>query len=268
MYLREHYQMSLRKACAALSLSRSVYAYRPVPRDDSPVIEALMALLQDHPRFGFPKLFVLLRKQGHRWNHKRVYRIYCQLGLNMKRRTKKRLPTRQPQPLVQPESVNHCWSMDFMSDCLYDGRRFRTLNIVDDFNREALAIEVDLSLAAERVCRVLDRISEWRGYPQAIRVDNGPEFISATLAGWAEDHQVKLKFIQPGKPTQNAYVERFNRSFRTEVLDYYIFDSLTQVRNITDDWIIKYNEQRPHQALNNLTPNEFLQQYNMQITTL
>ncbi len=239
-----------------------MYRYQPKPRDDTPLIDGLLALLEQYPRFGIKKLFILLRKQGHGWNHKRVYRVYCQLGLNLKRRTKKRLPGRYPQVLAIPASVNQCWSMDFMSDCLYAGRRFRTLNIVDDFNREVLAIEVDLSLTAERVVRVLNRLSEWRGLPQAIRVDNGPEFISCALADWADDHEVELKFIQPGKPTQNAYIERFNRSFRTGVLDYYMFDSLNQVREIVHQWMIQYNEQRPHEALNNLTPMEFLQQFN------
>ena len=187
--------------------------------------------------------------------------MYCALGLNLKRRAKKRLPARRREQLAVPVQMNLCWSMDFMSDSLYDGRRFRTLNIVDDFNREVLAIEVDTSLTAERVIRVLDRISEWRGYPVSIRVDNGPEFISATLADWAEEHGIELKFIQPGKPTQNAYIERFNRSFRTEVLSYYVFDTFSQVREMVDQWIIQYNEQRPHEALNNLTPMEYLLQH-------
>lgn len=256
--------MSLRKACSLLKLSRSVYRYQAKPRSDEDVIQALLALVEQYPRFGFAKLFILLRRQGHPWNHKRVYRVYCQLGLNLKRRAKKRLPPREAVPLSVPADINHSWSMDFMNDALYDGRRFRTLNVVDDFNREALAIEVDRSLPAERVTRVLDRIAQWRGYPESIRVDNGPEFISATLLGWAEEHQVKLNFIQPGKPTQNAYIERFNRSFRTEVLSYYIFDSLTQVREIIDQWIIQYNEQRPHEALNHLTPIHYLQQHQQQ----
>lgn len=210
--------MSARKACDLLKLSRSVYRYQAKPRDDEPIIQGLLGLVGTYPRFGFAKLFILLRRQGHPWNHKRVYRVYCQLRLNLKRRAKKRLPSREAVPLSVPAFINQSWSMDFMSDCLYDGRRFRTLNIVNDFNREVLAIEADRSLPAERVTRVLDRIVEWRVYPDSIRVDNGPEFISATLLDWAETHQVKLKFIQPGKTTQNAYVERFNRSFRTDVL--------------------------------------------------
>jgi len=258
--LREQHQLSARKACTLVKLSRSVYRYIPQPSQDGEVIDALNRLAEQHPRLGFGKYFPLLRKQGHPWNHKRVYRVYCALGFNLKRRTRKRLPSRAPQPLTVVAAANQCWSMDFMSDALYSGRRFRSLNIVDDFNREALAIDIDFSLTAERVVRILERIVAERGYPQAIRVDNGPEFISFTLATWAEKHHVQLKFIQPGKPTQNSYIERFNRSFRYEVLSYYVFDSINQAREIAYQWLIQYNEVRPHEALNNLTPNEFLVQ--------
>ena len=260
MFLQQQHGMSVRQACGLVKLSRSVYHYQPTPRDDSEIVDALSQLLESHPRFGFGKLFVKLRKAGWRWNHKRVYRVYCALGLNLKRRAKKRLPKRDAIALQAATVMNHCWSMDFMSDSLYDGRRFRTLNILDDFNREALAIEVDTSLTAERVVRVLNRGCEWRGYPQTLRVDNGPEFISAAIADWSQEHGIELRFIQPGKPTQNALIERFNRSFRTEVLSYYVFDTLSQVRDKVDQWIIQYNEQRPHEALNNLTPMEFLTQ--------
>lgn len=266
-YLQESFLLSLRKACTLIGLSRSVYQYQAKQRNDEPIIQGLLDLVERYPRFGFAKYFVLLRNQGHVWNHKRVHRVYCQLGLNLKRRTKKRLPTRLAIPLEVPASVNQSWSMDFMSDCLYDGRRFRTLNVLDDFNREILAIEADRSLPAQRVTRVLDQIVAWRGYPNSIRVDNGPEFISATLLEWAEKHQVELKFIQPGKPTQNAYIERFNRSFRTEVLSYYVFDTLTQVREVAHKWMIQYNEERPHESLQNLTPIQYLTDHQIQQNT-
>ena len=149
-------------------------------------------------------------------------------------------------------------AMDFMSDSLFCGRRFRTFNVVDDYNREALAIEVDLSLPAPRVIRVLERIVAWRGYPAKIRMDNGPEFVSAALAEWADEHAVQLEFIKPGKPTQNSYIERFNRTYRTEVLDMYAFRRLSEVREITDHWIQQYNEERPHDSLGKLTPREYL----------
>ena len=143
-----------------------------------------------------------------------------------------------------------------MCDGLFCGRRFRTLNIVDDFSREALAIEIDVGLSAERVQRVLDRVVAWRGYPSKLRMDNGPEFISTTLADWAEEHTVELEFIQPGKPTQNAYIERFNRTYRDEVLNMYVFKTLSEVRTITEEWLDQYNEERPHKALGDLTPFE------------
>jgi len=144
--------------------------------------------------------------------------------------------------------------MDFMSDALLDGQRFRTLNIIDDYNREALAIELDTSLPALRVIRVLDQIADWHGSPARIRIDNGPEFISGILMSWAQDHGVVLDFIQPGKPAQNAYIERFNRTYREEVLDFYLFHSLNEVREITRRWISSYNQERPHDALGGLTP--------------
>mgnify|MGYP002776329879 FL=1 len=196
---------------------------------------------------------------GHKWNHKRVHRVYCALKLNKRRKGKKRLPSRSPDPLNVPGAINLCWSIDFMSDALMCGRRFRTFNVVDDFNREVLAIEVDLSLPAQRVIRVLERIVAWRGLPAKLRMDNGPEFISVSLADWAEEHQIQLEFIKPGKPTQNSYVERFNRTYRTEVLDMYAFKTLNEVREITENWMREYNEERPHDSLNDLTPWEYLE---------
>ncbi len=145
-----------------------------------------------------------------------------------------------------------------MSDALWGGRRFRTFNVVDDFNREALAIEVDLNLPAERVVRVLERVTLWRGYPQKLRLDNGPEMISIALAEWAEEHGVSLEFIHPGKPMQNGFIERFNRSYREAVLDMYLFRSLDEVREQTEYWMKEYNEERPHESLGNLTPREYL----------
>lgn len=155
------------------------------------------------------------------------------------------------------ERLNQSWSVDFMNDALTCGRRFRTFNVADDFNREALTIEVDLNLPAQRVIRVLERISAERGYPIMLRLDNGPELISLALTQWAEEHKVRLAFIQPGKPTQNAFIERFNRTYRTEVLDFYLFRTLGEVREITEKRLMEYNSERPHQSLNNLTPEEY-----------
>lgn len=171
------------------------------------VIEALNDLATRHPAYGFGLMFDKLRQAGFRWNHKRVYRVYCETKLNLRRKYKRRLPSRHPQPLSVPTMLNHSWSMDFMSDALSYGRRFRTFNVMDDFNREILAIEIDLNLPGQRVVRVLDRIATQRGYPVRIRMDNGPEFISKHLADWAEEHQVQLDFIQPGRPMQNGFIE-------------------------------------------------------------
>lgn len=241
-------------ACKTFTLSRCAFYYQPKLADDSRIIEALTELAHKHPRYGFRKLFKCLRLLGHKWNHKRVYRVYCDLKLNLRSKTKKRLPNRAPKPLMVPSSSNQCWSMDFMHDTLKCGRTFRTFNVIDDHNRELLAIEIDTGISGRRVTRVLDRIAEYRGYPKRLRQDNGPEFISKALADWAQEHDVMLDFIEPGKPTQNAFIERFNRTYRNEVLDCYLFSTLAQVRELTENWIEEYNYQRPHESLNDLPP--------------
>lgn len=214
-----------------MGLSRSTCTYRPVERDDDAVIAVLQELAERFPDRGFGKYFKIIRRRGHDWNHKRVYRVYCGLRLNRRRTGKKRLPSRAPAPLMAPGRMNQIWSMDFMSDALWNGRRFRTFNVVDDFNREALCIEVDLNLPAARVVRSLERIAAWRGYPAKVRMDdNGPEFIALATAEWAEQHEVALEFIEPGKPMQNGFIERFNRSYREGVLDMYVFKTLEEVR--------------------------------------
>ena len=249
--------MSIRGACKAINLSRTVYYYQPDLERDRPVIDELMALAERYPRRGFGKFFTMLRRQGHKWNHKRVYRIYCDLKLNMRRKGKKRLPRRHPEALSVPGSINQCWSADFMSDALWHGHRFRTFNLVDDFNREGLAIEIDSGLPAQRIARVLDRVAAERGYPAKLRVDNGPELTSVHMAAWAESHGVELEFIQPGKPMQNGFIERFNRTYREEVLDMYVFNRLSEVRDITERWLIDYNQVRPHESLGDLAPVEY-----------
>lgn len=265
--MRQEHGLSIRSACQAVGLSRTVYCYQARPRDDGPIIDQLVTLADRYPRYGFGKLFQVIRRNGHKWNHKRVYRVYCSLKMNFRRKGKKRLPSRNPQPLTVPDYANDCWSADFMSDVLYSGQRFRTFNVVDDYNRECLAIEVDTNLPAARVIRVLNRISAWRGYPLKLRLDNGPELISLAMAEWAEEHQVELEFIQPGKPTQNSYIERFNRTYREEVLNLYVFSRLSEVKQITDDWIEQYNQERPHESLNNLTPAEYLDENSPEVST-
>lgn len=257
-FAKGQHDISLRRACHLFGISDSVYRYQPDVHRDEPIIAALQAASEQYPAYGFSKLLKILRRRGHRWNHKRVHRIYCELNLNKRRRGKRRLPTRNPEPLIVPTTANQCWSMDFMNDALQCGRRFRTFNLLDDFNREALAIEIDFSLPAARVVRVLERVIAWRGYPAKLRMDNGPEFISAALSEWAENHSIKLDFIEPGTPTQNSFVERFNRTYREEILDMYVFGSLSEVREITEKWMPEYNEERPHDSLGDLTPWEYL----------
>ena len=254
------HDLSERHACQLFQVSRSVYRYKGVEKDDSAIKDLLDDLAERKPRWGFRKMFDWIRRRGHKWNHKRVKRVYRELKLNLRIKPRKRFPKREPVPLTQPEIANQSWSVDFMSDALSSGRSFRTFNVIDDFNREALWIEVDTSLPAGRVIRVLENLAAWRGYPKSIRMDNGPEFISNKLAQWADEHKVELNFIQPGKPAQNAYIERFNRTYREEVLAFYLFESLAQVRAITDEWIDEYNIDRPHQALGGLTPYEFAKQ--------
>lgn len=250
--------MSERQACRAIGLSRSVLAYESrATESDEPIIAVLQELAERFPERGFGKYFKLIRRRGHGWNHKRVYRIYCALNLNRRRVGKKRLPPRTPAPLAVPGEMNRSWSIDFMSDALWSGRRFRTFNVVDDFNREALGIEIDLNLPAARVIRTLDRIAAWRGYPDKMRMDNGPEFIATSLADWAQQHGVVLDFIQPGRPMQNGFIERFNRSYREGVLDMYVFKTLDEVRERTEIWMADYNEQLPHDSLGDLTPVEY-----------
>ena len=183
------------------------------------------------------------------------------MALHLKRKPKKRLPARVARTLVVPLQANQTWSLDFMSDSLSNGRAFRTLNVIDDFNREALWIEVDTSLPAERVVRVLEQLLDWRGKPTHIRMDNGPELISQRLKSWAQEKHIELLHIQPGKPAQNAYIERFNRTYREDVLDAYLFDDLQEVRNITERWLEDYNTIRPHDALQGLPPRQFAQQH-------
>ena len=221
-------------------------------------MEALEELVKRHPTIGFWKCYYRLRRKGFDCNHKRLYRVYKLLKLNIRRKIKRRLPQRIKQPLALPAGINQTWSMDFMSDSLVDGRRFRLLNIIDDYNRESLWIEIDTSLPALRVIRVLERLLELRGKPGRIRVDNGPEFISDRLEHWCEERQILLQFIQPGKPTQNGFIERNNGSLRKELLNAYHFFTLQEVRLMAEEWQQDYNHERPHDSLGNVPPIEFI----------
>lgn len=262
-------QLSVRRSCQAVRLSRSAW-YKPLEDKlarDREVIDVLQSMVEAHRRWGFWKCFGRMRLDGHVWNHKRVHRIYKDLGLHHKRRTKQRIPARVRQPLNVPAVPNAVWSVDFMHDTLYVGRRFRTLNVLDEGVREGLYIEIDTSLTAERVVRVMERLKTWRGLPGAIRCDNGPELTSQTFVDWCEENDIEIRYIQPGKPNQNAYIERFNRTYREEVLSAYLFDDLDQVRDITFQWLISYNEERPHDALGGLPPAVFREQDKAGIST-
>lgn len=251
------YKKTVHRACKALGIPRSVYYYAS-KRDDQPVITALQEHVDKHPTHGFPKTFAYLRRAGKPWNPKRVHRVYKLLKLNLRRKGKRRLPARIKQPLEQANLPNEIWSIDFMQDTLLNGRKFRTFNAIDDFNREVLAIEIDTSLPAARVIRTLTQVVELRGKPNKIRMDNGPEFISSKFELWCKENGIELQYTQPGKPMQNGRVERFNGTYRRDILDAYLFEDLWQVKALTEEYIEEYNNERPHQALNNMTPREYL----------
>jgi putative transposase len=252
--------ISQRQACKTLRLQRTTVQYTPKLRVDEDVIDQLNSLIVKHPAIGFWQSYHRIRSKGLVWNHKRVYRVYTELKLNIRRRSKKRLPARVKQALYQPEVINEVWSIDFMSDTLWDGRRYRLLNIVDDYNRELLHIEADLSLPTLRVIRVLEYLKEFRGLPNIIRVDNGPEFISHKLDQWCRQNKITIVFIQPGKPMQNAYVERCNGNIRKELLNTYVFTTLAEVREKAAEWMNDYNNHRPHKSLGYKAPKVFAEE--------
>jgi len=259
-------QLSNRKACELIGISRTSYQYKSKLKDDAALQAALTDLTTKHVAIGFWQCCYRLWNSGHCWNHKRIYRVYTDMNLNIRRRVKRRLPERVKQTLSVPTAPNQMWSIDFMTDRLVDGRKFRLLNVIDDFNRESLAIEVDTSLPSLRVIRVLEKLTVQRGCPANIRCDNGPEFISHKLEQWCSDksRQISLQFIQPGKPMQNAYIERKNGSIRRELLDAYLFYSLAEVKAMSEQWRLDYNTERPHKSLGYLSPTKYAEINNQQ----
>ncbi|WP_289032246.1 IS3 family transposase, partial [uncultured Paraglaciecola sp.] len=251
---------SIRIVCRSLGISSSCYHYQAkLSSENALVADWLLRLTETHRRWGFGLCFLYLRNvKGFRWNHKRVYRIYRELELNLRIKPKQTIKRDKPDALSVPQAINQVWSMDFMSDSLADGRSLRTFNVIDDYNREGLAIDVDLSMPSLRVIRSLEQVIEWRGKPAAIRCDNGPEYISNQLITWANQHQITILYIQPGKPTQNAYVERFNRTARHEWLDLHMFESVEQAQELATNWLWLYNNERPNMAIGGVPPKQLL----------
>jgi len=249
------------RVCKVLELSKTAYYYQST-RDDSETIAKLTSYAERMPNRGQDEYCKLIRKEGLRWNHKRIRRVYKLMKLNLRRKMKRRLPNRFKIPLEMPGQMNVTWSLDFMHDTLEGGRKIKVLNMIDDFNREALAIEIDSSICSQRVKRVLQTVIEWRGKPKSIRMDNGPEFISHELSDFCRAEGIEMIFIQPGKPMQNAYIERFNRFFREDVLDAYLFKSIHDVRALSEEWMEFYNNNHPHESLNDMSPREYLEAVN------
>ena len=255
--LREERGFGITRACGLAGISRSLYGYH----SRRPVIvglrERMCELAGEKRRYGYRRIHLLLRREGWQINRKRTYRLYSEAGLAVRRRKRKRIGLFERKPLAKPSAVNRSWSMDFVSDGLCDGRKLRCLTIVDDCSRECPAIEVDTSITGRRVVAVLERLADIRGLPLSITVDHGPEFEGQVLDAWAYQRSVRLNFIRPGKPIENAYIESFNGRFRDECLNEHWFVTMAQARQVIEKWRIEYNTERPHSSLGDLTPEQF-----------
>lgn len=245
-----HHPISIQLACAIFCVSQTCYRYDRKRSDDHQVIARwLIKLTDEHRDWGFGLCFAYIRNiKGFKFNHKRVYRIYCELALNLRIKPKRRIKREKPAELIEAEHSNDIWSLDFMHDNLSNGNSYRVLNVIDDYRREALAMEADVSLPTVRVIRTLNQLLEYRKAPKIIRCDNGPEFISHEFQGWAKNHKIKIEYIQPGKPQQNAYIERYNRTVRYGLLNQHLFGDINEVQNYATKWLWFYNHERPHQA--------------------
>lgn len=241
--------LGIRQSCMAFSVSECCYRYERKLSDENMLIaELLLGLTQSQRNWGFGLCFLYLRNvKGYCWNHKRVYRIYRELELNLRIKPGRRLKREKPEPLAVLEAINQVWSMDFMHDQLQNGRCIRLLNVIDDFNREGLGIEIDFSLPAERVVTTVTCYLMFRWY-------YGPEYVSARVQNWAKRRGIRLAYIQPGKPQQNSYVERYNRTVRYDWLNQYLFESLEEIQNFATKWLWSYNNERPNMGIGGITP--------------
>ena len=257
-FLIQAYRVSIRRATAVLQLRQATYFYKSTPRDDRAERQRIREIAETRVRYGAERIHVLLRREGWLINHKKTYRIYCEEGLNLRRKRPRRRVAaahRMERPLVS--TVNTCWSMDFVADQLFNGQKIRALTVVDNFSRESLAITVDYALKAADVVATMAKLKALRGIPKRIQVDNGSEFISHALDHWAYEHGVTLDFSRPGKPTDNPFIESFNGSFRDECLNVHWFLSLKDAQEKIEVWRRDYNEYRPHSSLGDLTPCEY-----------
>lgn len=261
--MMKRFGLSQRRACHLVQLQRCSFGYQARRQDDAVIRERLKQLARQHPRWGYRFLCILLRREGHKINHKRVLRLYRDEGLKLRPKKRRKVVSVQRERPPSTTDINQRWSMDFISDTLSCGRRFRALTIVDCHSRECLALEVDTSLNGERVTRVLERLKETRGLPAVIQTDGcplvgrSPEFTGHTLDAWAYRHRVKLFFIEPGKPVQNAHVESFNGKLRNECLNLEWFTNLREAQRAIEEWRMEYNQFRPHTSLDNLPPEKW-----------
>lgn len=268
LFLIENKNFKPHRAYKLVGLRSSTYYYKKTSsRDDTKLKEKIVEIAQQRIRWGCPRIYEVIRRNGFKDNYKRVERLYSQMGLSIRKRPKKKMRGHLRLVLPEPQKPNHIWSMDFVSERLFDHRRFRCFNIVDDFTRENIVIHPDRSIRSEKIVNIFEKLKHTRGLPKMIVCDNGPEFISQILDIWAYQNKVELKFIQPGKPVQNAYIESFNGKFRDECLNQHWFLNLDEARYEIEKWRKDYNENRPHSSLRYKTPNEFAKEYEMELTS-
>ncbi len=255
-YLKATYTAGIGRMSSIVGWSRSTWYYES-KIDDTQIIEKFTALVETHSNRGFENYYNRIRREGYKWAWSRMLRVYREMGLVRRPKVRKRIPEELRKPLYQPDHLNEVWSMDFMSDNLDDGRPFRVLNVIDDCNRECLLSEGSISYPSQRVIRRLEELIEYYGTPKCIRTDNGPEFRSHEYKDWCKKNDIERVYSEPGKPMQNGYVERFNRTFREDVLDAYLFSSTNQFNVIAQKWADDYNDSHPHKSLGKMSPRDF-----------